>query len=171
MNHNKRLHAAQAPAALPQTGLPAAFVAQMRLQLGADYTAFETALTQPTPVSIRVNPRKNVLDTSGLSRVPWCGEGFYIAERPSFTLDPLFQAGAYYVQEASSMLLNEALGQAVDLKRPLRVLDLCAAPGGKSTLLASALHPDSLLICNEVIRSRVSVLRENMDKWGFSTLR
>ena len=65
------------------------------------------------------------------------------------------------------MLLHEALRQTVNLSRPLRVLDLCAAPGGKSTLLASALHPDSLLICNEVIRSRVSVLRENMDKWGY----
>ena len=65
------------------------------------------------------------------------------------------------------MLLHEALRQTVNLNRPLRVLDLCAAPGGKSTLLASALHPDSLLICNEVIRSRVSVLRENLDKWGY----
>lgn len=147
-------------------GLPPAFEGQMRSQLGTDYNAFEIALIQPTPVSIRVNPRKNGVDTSGLERVPWCTEGYYLPERPSFTLDPLFQAGAYYVQEASSMLLNEALKQTADLSRPLRVLDLCAAPGGKSTLLASALHPDSLLICNEVIRSRVSVLRENMDKWG-----
>ncbi|GAB3226222.1 rRNA cytosine-C5-methyltransferase [Spirosoma arcticum] len=139
----------------------------MRLQLGTDYDAFETALTQPTPVSIRINPRKNVFDTSGLERVPWCTEGYYLPERPSFTLDPLFHAGGYYVQEASSMLLNEALKQTADLTRPLRILDLCAAPGGKSTLLASALHRDSLLICNEVIRSRVAVLRENMDKWGF----
>lgn len=139
----------------------------MRLQLGTDYAAFADALSQPTPVSIRINSRKSVINTSGLEQVLWCTEGFYLPERPSFTLDPLFQAGAYYVQEASSMLLSEALKQAVDLTRPLRVLDLCAAPGGKSTLLASALHPDSLLICNEVIRSRVSVLRENMDKWGF----
>ncbi|GAB3539088.1 methyltransferase RsmF C-terminal domain-like protein [Spirosoma fluminis] len=151
----------------PKSGLPPAFQAQMQAQLGADVAAFETILAQETPVSIRINPRKPVFDTSALEQVPWCAEGFYLPERPSFTLDPSFQAGAYYVQEASSMLLNEALKQTVNLIRPLRVLDLCAAPGGKSTLLASAVHPDSLLICNEVIRSRVSVLRENLDKWGY----
>ncbi len=139
----------------------------MQAQLGAAFPTFETALVGATPVSIRINPGKNAFDPSGLERVPWCAEGFYLPERPSFTLDPLFQAGAYYVQEASSMLLHEALKQTVNLTRPLRVLDLCAAPGGKSTLLASALHPDSLLICNEVIRSRVAVLRENVDKWGY----
>jgi 16S rRNA C967 or C1407 C5-methylase (RsmB/RsmF family)/NOL1/NOP2/fmu family ribosome biogenesis protein len=155
------------PAGLSPAGLPPAFQAQMQAQLGPDFPAFEAALQQETPVSIRVNPRKMHYDTTGLEQVPWCSEGFYLAERPSFTLDPLFQAGAYYVQEASSMLLQEALKQTVNLTRPLRVLDLCAAPGGKSTLLASVLHPDSMLICNEVIRSRVSVLRENMDKWGY----
>lgn len=139
----------------------------MQAQLGPETSNFEVALTQETPVSIRVNPRKLFLDTAGLEQVPWCAEGYYLPERPNFTTDPLFQAGAYYVQEASSMLLNEALKQSVNLDRPLRVLDLCAAPGGKSTLLASALHPDSLLVCNEVIRSRVPVLRENLDKWGF----
>ncbi|GAB2558015.1 rRNA cytosine-C5-methyltransferase [Spirosoma areae] len=139
----------------------------MQQQLGAAFPYFQAALTQPTPVSIRLNPRKNGYDTSGLEPVLWCAEGFYLPQRPSFTLDPMFQAGAYYVQEASSMLLAEALRQTVNLGRPLRVLDLCAAPGGKTTLLASALSPDSLLVCNEVIRSRVSVLRENVDKWGY----
>ncbi len=167
MNDNKRYLATRRSAGESAAGLPPAFGAQMQAQLGDDYDAFVNALTQPAPVSVRVNPRKNGFDTSGLEQVPWCAEGFYLSERPSFTLDPLFQAGAYYVQEASSMLLSEALKQTVDLSRPLRVLDLCAAPGGKSTLLASVLHPDSLLICNEVIRTRVSVLRENMDKWGF----
>lgn len=146
--------------------LPPAFQAQMQAQLGAEYAAFENALVQETPVSIRINSRKNAYPVNDLEPVPWCEEGFYLPERPSFTLDPLFQGGAYYVQEASSMLLSEAVKQTVNLNRPLRVLDLCAAPGGKSTLLASMLHADSLLICNEVIRSRVSVLRENIDKWG-----
>ena len=155
------------PAGLSPAGLPLAFQEQMQTQLGGDFPDFESALTQPTPVSIRINPRKQAFDTAGLAPVPWCAQGFYLSERPSFTLDPLFQAGGYYVQEASSMLLSEALKQGVNLSRPLRVLDLCAAPGGKSTLLASMLHADSLLICNEVIRSRVSVLRENLDKWGY----
>ena len=155
---------------MPPADWPPDFRARMQAQLGPEFPAFERALTQATPVSIRVNPRKNALDTSGFVPVPWCagvGQGFYLPERPVFTLDPLFQAGAYYVQEASSMLLCEALQQIVNLSRPLRLLDLCAAPGGKSTLLASALSPDSLLICNEVIRSRVSILRENMAKWGY----
>ncbi len=144
----------------------------MRAQLGVDYADFVDALGQETPVSIRLNPRKNAVDTTGLDPVPWCadervGRGFYLPQRPSFTLDPLFQAGGYYVQEASSMLLAEVLRQSVNLDRPLRAMDLCAAPGGKTTLMTSALHPDSLLIANEVIRSRVSVLRENVDKWGY----
>lgn len=139
----------------------------MQAQLGTEYHDFEAALLAETPVSIRLNPHKPALNTAGLTPVPWCSTGFYLPQRPTFTLDPLFQAGAYYVQEASSMLLAEALRQTVNLNRPFRVLDLCAAPGGKSTLLASALPPDSLLICNEVIRSRVSVLRENIDKWGY----
>ncbi len=165
MNANKRESAESTPLASPPV-LPAAFAEQMQAQLGAEFPAFLTALAQPTPVSIRLNPRKKGYDTTDLVPVPWCADSFYLPERPSFTLDPLFQAGAYYVQEASSMLLGEALRQSVNLSRPLKVLDLCAAPGGKSTLLASALSPDSLLVCNEVIRSRVSVLRENLDKWG-----
>ena len=151
-------------------GLPLAFETQMQTQLGETFPAFANALTEPTPVSIRLNPGKPGFDTTGLAPVPWCAEGYYLPERPSFTLDPLFQAGAYYVQEASSMLLNEALKQTVNLNRPLKVLDLCAAPGGKSTLLASALSADSLLISNEVIRSRVSVLRENLEKWGHTNV-
>ncbi|RAJ97875.1 16S rRNA C967 or C1407 C5-methylase (RsmB/RsmF family) [Larkinella arboricola] len=149
------------------TLLPTSFRQQMQQQLGVDYPAFQTALQQPPPVSVRVNPQKKILLTNTLQSVPWCAEGFYLPERPVFTLDPLFQAGAFYVQEASSMLLAEALRQTVRLQRPLRVLDLCAAPGGKSTLLASLLSSDSLLVCNEVIRSRVPVLKENLEKWGF----
>ncbi|WP_461114582.1 methyltransferase RsmF C-terminal domain-like protein [Spirosoma jeollabukense] len=167
MTTHERPSAGNSSDELSPAGLPKAFRAQMEAQLGPDFTEFETALAQAVPVSIRINPRKNVYNTADLEPVPWCPEGFYLPERPSFTLDPLFQAGAYYVQEASSMLLAEVLQQTTKLNRPLRVLDLCAAPGGKSTLLASALHPDSLLVCNEVIRSRVSVLRENLEKWGY----
>ncbi len=142
----------------------------MRAQLGNAYPAFETALQQEPPVSIRVNPRKTGPITASLEPVPWCADGFYLPERPVFTLDPLFQAGAYYVQEASSMLLTEALKQTANPGRPLRVLDLCAAPGGKTTLLASWLHLDSLLLSNEVIRTRVPILRENVEKWGFPNM-
>ena len=148
--------------------LPAAFSAQMQALLGKELPDFETALQQPPPVSVRLNSAKKPLVQSlDLSEsVCWCSEGYYLPQRPVFTLDPLFHAGAYYVQEASSMLIEQAVRQTVNLNQPVRVLDLCAAPGGKSTLLANVLHPDSLLICNEIIRSRVNILKENLQKWG-----
>jgi len=105
-------------------------------------------------------------DAGRIERVPWSSHGYYLERRPSFTFDPLFHAGTYYVQEASSMFLEQALRQTTDLEQPLRVLDLCAAPGGKSTLIQSLISRESLLVSNEVIRARAGVLRENMVKWG-----
>jgi len=141
----------------------------MQRMLGEDYTRFEVALMQAPPVSIRLNPAKTSsasLTSINLPHVPWACGGYYLPERPLFTLDPLLHAGTYYVQEASSMFLEQALRQAVNLTQPLRVLDLCGAPGGKTTHLASLLSPDSLLVSNEVIRSRASILAENITKWG-----
>lgn len=102
--------------------------------------------------------------------ISWTQYGFYLPERPSFTFDPLFHAGCYYVQEASSMFLEQALKQTVDLSHPLKVLDLSAAPGGKSTHLQSLITADSLLVSNEVIRSRAMVLKDNIIKWGCSNV-
>src|SRR5215203_4807606 len=104
------------------------------------------------------------------SSVPWSSYGYYLSERPSFTFDPLFHAGCYYVQEASSMFLEQALKQSVDLSQPLRVLDLCAAPGGKSTHLLSLISKESLLVSNEVIRSRANIVNDNIAKWGCSNV-
>ena len=146
--------------------LPPAFSASMQTQLGADFSLFEKTLATEPPVSIRLNPAKRGYDAAGLAPVPWHPEGYYLPERPVFTLDPVFHAGGYYVQEASSMVLHEVLDQCVPSKYPLRVLDLCAAPGGKSTLLASWMPEGSLLLANEVIRSRVTVLKENLERWG-----
>lgn len=98
--------------------------------------------------------------------IPWCANGLYLSERPSFTIDPLLHAGAYYVQEASSMFLAHVLPQCIDINRPLVVLDACAAPGGKSTLLQSILHKQSTLVSNEVIKTRVTILAENITKSG-----
>ncbi len=121
-------------------------------------------------VSVRLNPNKNITaDKTSLnieSLVPWSSMGYYLKERPSFTLDPLFHAGAYYVQEASSMFLEEVMKQTCELHKDIRALDLCAAPGGKSTLIQSLISKNSLLVANEVIKSRVSVLSENITKWG-----
>ena len=145
--------------------LPEEFVITTRQLLGEEYDAFEKSLSQPSPVSIRWNPAKSANPND--NKIPWASAGQYLAERPVFTLDPLFHAGAYYVQEASSMLLEQVIRQSISLKDDLAVLDLCAAPGGKSTHLASLLTDKSLLVCNEVIRSRAGILAENMQKWGY----
>lgn len=155
--------------------LPSSFLRSLEGLPGYDAAAFEAAHHQEKQlVSLRINSNKiseqevtEDWDASiTLTKVDWCSTGYYLSERPSFTLDPKFHAGAYYVQEASSMFLAQAMLQTVDLTQPLVVLDLCAAPGGKSTLLQSLISNESLLISNEVIQSRVSVLRENIMKWG-----
>ena len=116
--------------------------------------------------SIRKNPRKPTKHTSlCMDKVLWCPHGFYLSKRPSFTLDPLFHAGAYYVQEASSMFLWHVISEMIGADTKKKVLDLCAAPGGKSTLLASY-FTNGLIVANEVIKSRASVLVENITKWG-----
>lgn len=121
-------------------------------------------MNQPAAVSLRINPRKFGLPVSA-EKVPWCESGIFLNERPSFTLDPIFHSGAYYVQEASSMFLEQAFRQ-IEQTENRTVLDLCGAPGGKSTHLLSLLNETDLLVSNEVIRSRVSVLDENIRKWG-----
>lgn len=148
--------------------LPEAFLSNIKSRLGTDYEAFIQSLQSDSPTSIRLNPLKKSLLGEGLEKVPWHPEAYYLAERPVFTLDPAFHAGAYYVQEASSMFVAEALRQTMDFSKPLRILDLCAAPGGKTTLLASLLNENSILVANEVIKSRIGVLKENLEKWGFA---
>lgn len=127
--------------------------------------------------SIRLNPAKSTVILKSFedrniscTPIPWAQDGYYLSERPSFTFDPLFHAGCYYVQEASSMFLEQALRQSIDIDQPLKVLDLCAAPGGKSTHLQSLISHDSLLVSNEVIRQRVNILKDNMVKWGSSNV-
>jgi NOL1/NOP2/sun family putative RNA methylase len=118
-------------------------------------------------VSIRNNPFKSFNNPAyTLTQVEWCKNGYYLSQRPLFTIDPLFHAGAYYVQEASSMFLEQALQQTVDLSKPIKVLDLCAAPGGKSTLIQSLINDESFIVSNEVIKTRVNILAENITKWG-----
>jgi 16S rRNA C967 or C1407 C5-methylase (RsmB/RsmF family)/NOL1/NOP2/fmu family ribosome biogenesis protein len=146
---------------------PADFEKRMQEQLASEWGDFKLAHANPVPVSVRLNPKKSADGLAVTSVIPWAKTGRYLSQRPLFTLDPLFHAGSYYVQEASSMFLEQALIQATDLGKPLTVLDLSAAPGGKSTHLLSLINGDSLLVANEVIRSRAYVLSENIQKWGY----
>lgn len=148
--------------------LPEALLQQLRPVTGFDEAAFIAAHQQPSVTSVRLHPLKgNEIDVNGTT-IPWCALGRYLSQRPVFTVDPAYHAGAYYVQEASSMFLFHIWKQVIKEATGLRVLDLCAAPGGKSTLIASLLDNDSLLVTNEVIRSRSSILEENMVRWGYS---
>lgn len=143
--------------------LPNEFIARTRALLGEEYDKLEAALQADVPVSIRINQRKGTGAPTN-TPVAWSETGYYLPERLSFTFDPLFHAGAYYVQEASSMFLEQAIRTYVS--EPVCCLDLCAAPGGKSTHLLSLLPEGSLLVSNEVIRTRSNILAENITKWG-----
>lgn len=149
--------------------LPDAFVAQLNLLLGEEAAAaLITAITQTAaPLSIRYHPKKKGQPLPEYAPVPWSDHGFYLDERKSFTLDPLFHAGVYYVQEAASMLIGWILQQLPGAAQSPRILDLCGAPGGKSTLIQSVVSDQSLLVANEVIRNRYPILRENLVKWGY----
>ncbi len=156
--------------------LPASFLSSLQNVKGFNNNSFEAIHASGEQVtSIRINPAKWTLDTNRFlnnsvsispeNAVPWCKHGYYLPERPSFTLDPLLHAGAYYVQEASSMFLWQMLEQLIPSTTNKKVLDIAAAPGGKSTLLASYFS-DGLVIANEVIKARAAVLVENCTKWG-----
>lgn len=145
--------------------LPVEFIESMRQQLGNEADLLIRALETEPVTSIRLNSKLDVLTFEcDTDEVPWHVDGYYLSERPQFTLDPLFHAGCYYVQEASSMFIQQVLEQYVDPSSV--VLDLCAAPGGKSTLISEYLGRDGLLLSNEVDRKRVFVLSENIQKWG-----
>lgn len=155
-----------------QYTLPQEFKEYAQKLLGTQrWEKLEEALGQDPSVSIRLNPFKAgavSVDWSARSgydgNVPWAESAFYLKDRPAFTADPLLHAGIYYVQEAASMFLEQAVRHYV--KNPVKALDLCAAPGGKSTVLRSCLPEGSFLVCNEPIRPRAQVLAENMIKWG-----
>lgn len=143
---------------------PEPFLAAMQQRLGETYPDWIAAMQEHPPVSLRVNPHK-VSHSPTFSPVPWTRHGYYLPERPIFALDPAWHAGAYYVQEASSMMIEAAIPSELTAS-PILALDLCASPGGKSTHLSSLLHPHSLIVSNEVIKQRCKTLEENMTRWG-----
>ena len=144
--------------------LNTAFVDRTESLFGKErFERFIAALDCEPVVSIRYNASKQAPDSDN-SVVPWAANGRYLASRPVFTADPLFHAGCYYVQEASSMFLEQFVKRYIDA--PVRALDLCAAPGGKTTHLLSLLPKGSMLVSNEPVPQRAQVLAENVIKWG-----
>lgn len=151
--------------------LPPSFIRSLRDNYGLEEESFADSITNGTPItSIRLNPYKPDNLFPDEESVPWCSSGRYLAERPFFTADPLFHGGCYYVQEASSMFLEQVLKHTANLDSSLKILDLCAAPGGKSTLISSIINKESLLVSNEIIKTRVPILSENLSKWGPSNI-
>lgn len=140
----------------------------------AGISGLAESLAEPAPVSVRLNPFKSYIfpESSILQPVPWTspGEAYYLDERPVFTADPVFHGGAYYVQEAGSMfvgwLLRRIFSESGITAAGCRVLDLCAAPGGKTTHVASVVGTNGVVVANEVIRPRARILAENVQKWG-----
>ena len=148
---------------------PQAFTDRMKAHLGDEFDAFIKSIDEPVTTSIRLNPAKSNVSDSSLpidKKIDWTENGYYLSERPSFTFDPLFHGGAYYVQESSSMFLEQAFRSIPFINEPIRVLDLCAAPGGKSTHLLSLMNENSLLVSNEPIANRNHILRQNLSRWG-----
>ncbi len=153
------------------TLFPQGFIQSLKDIPGFDEQTFTAVHNNAdAPTSVRINPNKKV-QLANTEPVPWCRDAFYLQSRPSFTFDPLFHAGAYYVQEASSMFIDHILRTIYNTEDgPVKVLDLCAAPGGKSTLISSAICEDDLLVSNEIIKARVPILTDNLNRWGNSNV-
>ncbi len=148
--------------------LPEAFITRMQNQLGDEADLFFNALENKPSTSIRLHHKKRKSSFIHSGKVPWCDDGYYLEERPSFYMDPLWHAGAYYVQEASSMILDHILSQLPFKEASQIWIDACAAPGGKSGILAKHLRPNDVLVANEVVGSRRSILWENLTKAGYT---
>lgn len=151
---------------MPQ--IPIELLNSLQTKHGIDVDAFIRAHESEHKItSIRLNPNKPAELPFELAKsVLWNTNAFYLKERPYFTYDPLFHAGCYYVQEAGSMFIEYVLNELNFDKSKVAVLDACAAPGGKSTLLNSYLNEESLLISNEFIKNRADILAYNLSKWG-----
>jgi 16S rRNA C967 or C1407 C5-methylase (RsmB/RsmF family)/NOL1/NOP2/fmu family ribosome biogenesis protein len=146
--------------------LPIAFTERIRSQFAEVAESFLQALDRPARSSVRYNSGKPTAVFTEVDAVPWNEQGYWLNQRPVFTLDPLFHAGCYYPQESSSMFLQWVLKQVVPVQKGMKALDLCAAPGGKTLILSDHLKSDGVVVANEVIASRARILREVVTKWG-----
>ncbi len=152
--------------------IPTPFVERMEQQMGSEEaTALVGSLDGESPTSIRLNRFKQRKGSNPLSNyaptpIGWSEDGYYLSERPSFTYESAFHAGAYYVQEASSQFLSHLLASSDKPWDGATILDCCAAPGGKSTLYSSVVGSEGLVVASELNRSRASALADNIRKWG-----
>lgn len=145
--------------------LPELFISQLHDLLPDEWEALADAITSSEPsVAVRVNDARGIGVPDEARCVPWCDQGFYLDGRPAFTFDPDWHAGRYYVQDASSMFIAHVIRHLVD--EPVRYLDLCAAPGGKTTAAMQALPQGSLTVANEIVPPRARVLADNVTRWG-----
>lgn len=147
--------------------LPEKFIERMQHILGAAGEQMIKAIGQPAVTAVRLNPTKDYGNRlPKAEEVCWHPNAFFLFERPTFVTDPVFHAGGYYVQEASSMFIDYIVKFLAKNKPLTTFADLCAAPGGKSTILADNLPANGILLCNEIIHTRNNILRENLAKWG-----
>lgn len=151
--------------------LPESFISVLNAALPKeDVGSLIEAIHGEPSISVRLNPKKgqNIIDSLVLKSVPFSQHTKILKERPLFTADPGLHAGAYYVQESSSSIVGEIVSLLLEKSEETGsvVLDLCAAPGGKSTHVSSVLKQGDLLVANEVIQSRTPILIENLTKWG-----
>lgn len=153
--------------------IPEEFKSMLGAIRGLDAEACIAALDTPAQTSLKINLRKlplrdvASLGYKDLEPVSWCDSGFYLDTRPSFTLNPLLHAGCFYVQEASSMIYETLVRRHAADMPPGLVLDLCAAPGGKTTSIINALPDGWHVVANEYMPQRAVILRENLLKWGY----
>ena len=150
------------------------FISMLHDLLGDEAFNLIDALNQPPVVSVRLNKRKPGAEFEEATSVPWCRSGLYLKDRPEFILDPLLHAGAYYVQDASSMIYETVIsillskfGKEKPINSNIKVLDLCAAPGGKTTAMINSLPDSAWVVANEISPKRVGALKENLAKWRF----
>ncbi len=146
------------------------FIENLSVLLGEENCKkLQIALNEEPTVAIRLNTSKKAelpaWDVT-LSSVEWCDTGFYLSERPNFTLSPQLHCGAFYVQEASSMIYRHIVKTLSD-DLPLKYADVCAAPGGKTTAVIDVLPYGSLVVANEFVSARAQILKENIQKWGY----
>ena len=150
--------------------IPTAFLDRMSKMLGAEYADFVASMEGSQYRALRVNTGKISVEEFvkmapfDLDKVPWTDNGFYYGEEGRPGKHPLHEAGAYYIQEPSAM----APVMFLDVTKGERILDLCAAPGGKSTQIGVKMQGQGILVCNEIHPQRAKILSENVERMGIT---